>query len=272
MKRKDEDLILLNSYLDHELSDSEMLTFAQRLSQDPSLAAELDELHSVKSKFAALRETKAPRKYILTRAEAAQARKPGLLERLFPLFRASAAAAALAIVVLTVFPFAGNQAGEDALPFAGEPVELTSKSIDLPPEDDVIDYSLESVASGAVSAAIENAAEPPAEPQYFSSQGVRGGTPKMEVLLFAERKFPDDRTGFGPNGTDDPATVQLAEKELNASNQEITGAAELERAFVPDPRPRLVNIIRDILFSILTVSLGWIILTLYKRFFPTSIH
>lgn len=42
MKRKDEDLILLNSYLDHELNDSEMLTFAQRLSQDPSLAAELD--------------------------------------------------------------------------------------------------------------------------------------------------------------------------------------------------------------------------------------
>ncbi len=271
MKRKDEDLILLNSYLDHELNDSEMLTFAQRLSQDPSLAAELDELIAVKSKFAALRETKAPRKYILTRAEAAQARKPNLLERLFPLFRASAAAAALAIVILTVFPFAGNSPRETVLPFAGEPVELVSKSID-PPDDDVVDYSLESVASGAVSAAIENAAEPPAEPQYFSSQGVRGGTPKMEVLLFAERKFPDDRTGFGPNGTDDPATVQLAEKELNASNQEITGAAELERAFVPDPRPRLVNIIRDILFSILTVSLGWIILTLYKRFFPTSIH
>ena len=80
MKRKDEDLILLNSYLDHELNDSEMLTFAQRLSQDPSLAAELDELIAVKSKFAALRETKAPRKYILTRAEAAQARKPNLLE------------------------------------------------------------------------------------------------------------------------------------------------------------------------------------------------
>ena len=74
MKRKDEDLILLNSYLDHELNDSEMLTFTQHLSQDPSLAAELDELIAVKSKFAALRETKAPRKYILTRAEA---RRPG---------------------------------------------------------------------------------------------------------------------------------------------------------------------------------------------------
>ena len=65
MKRKDEDLILLNSYLDHELNDSEMLTFAQRLSQDPSLAAELDELIAVKSKFAALKETKTPKKYIL---------------------------------------------------------------------------------------------------------------------------------------------------------------------------------------------------------------
>lgn len=268
MKRKDEDLILLNSYLDHELNDSEMLTFAQRLSQDPSLAAELDELIAVKSKFAALRETKAPRKYILTRAEAAQARKPNLLERLFPLFRASVAAAALAIVILTVFPFAGNSPRETVLPFAGEPVELVSKSID-PPDDDVVDYSLESVASGAVSAAIENAAEPTAaEPQYFSSQGVRGGTPKMEVLLLAERKFPDDRTGLGPNGANDPAAVELAEKELNASNQEEIMAAELERAFVPNPKPRPVDTIRKILFGVLAVSLVWTILTLSRRKLP----
>ena len=45
-------------------------------------------------------------------------------------------------------------------------------------------------------------------------------------------------------------------------------AAELERAFVPNPKPLPVDTIRKILFGVLAVSLVWTILTLSRRKLP----
>lgn len=98
------DYELISGYMDQELSDAEILSFAERLSEGDGLEKELAELMKVKSIVKEIPEVPAPRNYFLTRSMAEDVRKPGLLERLFPFFRVSAALCALLLVLTFIFP------------------------------------------------------------------------------------------------------------------------------------------------------------------------
>ncbi len=260
MSREEKNLELLNSYLDHELSDSEALEFAKKLAEDPSLVEELNEFHAVKNQLGRLREVKAPRKYILTRAEAAAAKKPSLLERLFPAFRISAAVSMIALVILTVAPLLAPDR-QNELP-------LAAKSVAFSENFEAQDYSLESIASGAVSPVADSARDAQAEssdaqPSYFSSQGVRGGSPKMEVLVSAARKFPDKRSGKSavPNESFNEERAML---ELNGgTNISESAPAKFDPFMVSFT---VIGIIQLTLCAVLVVSLVWMMLTMAKRY------
>lgn len=249
MNDKEKDLFLINSYLDHELSESESLRFTKRIAADPTLITDIEELHAAKSQLKRLAEVKAPRKYILTRAEAAAARPPSWLERLFPAFRWSAAISMFALVILTLLPMMTSPTHELQT--------LTAKSIPYADFTEEQDFSLESVAAGTVhpismpsSASVPN--ESVDAPQYFSSQGVRGGSPKMEVLVSAERKFPEDRTFFGAES--DEAAEAAALAALNPSGNERTNA--------PISIRKLLIWASAAMFA---MSIAWIAATLGRR-------
>lgn len=262
MSREEKNLELLNSYLDHELSDSETLAFAKKLAEDPSLLEELNEFHAVKNRLGQLREVKAPRKYILTRAEAAAARKPSLLERLFPAFRISAAVSMFALILMTVVPMMVTPAVQPGAP-------LAAKSVPVAENLEAQDYSLESIASGAVSpvtdsaesAEIETAA---AQPQYFSSQGVRGGSPKMEVLVSAERKFPEDRLSSAGQAEANSKDHERAMMELNGRSAFTNHAPNKVDGFMLSMT--VIGVIQLVLCVVLVVSLIWMMLTMAKRY------
>ena len=264
MSRNEKNLELLNSYLDRQLSDAEALTFAKKLAEDASLLEELNELHAVKRRLGQLRDVKAPRKYILTRAEAAAAKKPGLLERLFPAFRLSAAVSMIALIILTVLPFKPMNLKSTSEPVA-KSVSLTEFLADA--ENSSQDYSLESIASGAVlpvsdPAATPEAVSPEATPQYFSSQGVRGGSPKQEILSSAERRFPDDRTYWSEE--EELFDEERATMELNGKNA-LTNhiPARIDRFMLSFT---VIGVIQLLLCAVLIVSLVWMLLTMAKRF------
>lgn len=260
MSREEKNLELLNSYLDHELSDSDALEFAKKLAEDPSLVEELNEFHAVKNQLGRLREAKAPRKYILTRAEAAAAKKPSLLERLFPAFRISAAVSMIALIVLTVAPLLAPDRQNELLPVA--------KSVALSENFEAQDYSLESIAAGAVSPAADSAGDAQIEssearPGYFSSQGVRGGSPKMEVLVSAARKFPDNRSGKSA-AANESFNEERATLELNGgTNISESGPAKFDSFMVSFT---VIGIIQLTLCAVLVVSLVWMMLTMAKRY------
>ena len=92
------DYELINSYLDQELDRKDVVKFADRMAQDPEIAAEVADLMKVKSMIKELPTVTPPRNYILTRAMAEEARPKPFWERLFPVFRTAAAFCALALI------------------------------------------------------------------------------------------------------------------------------------------------------------------------------
>ena len=74
-KFSQKDYELINSYLDQELDRKDVVKFADRMAQDPKIAAEVADLMKVKSMIKELPTVTPPRNYILTRAMAEEARK-----------------------------------------------------------------------------------------------------------------------------------------------------------------------------------------------------
>lgn len=249
MNRREEDLMLLNSYLDRELSESESLRFTKRIAAEPALTTDIEELLAVKSQLKRLGEVKAPRKYILTRAEAAEAKPPSWLERLFPAFRWSAAVSMFALMILMLVPMMTSPSGTSP--------RLAEKSVTFADVAEEQDFSLESIAAGAiqpVSSTLRGSMTvgSAGAPQYFSSQGVRGGSPKLDVLGSAERKFPEDRTYFGGNIDEETEAAALA--ALNPTESEHVDAP--------------ISIRKVLIWAsaiMLAMSAAWITATLGRR-------
>jgi anti-sigma factor RsiW len=98
------DLELLSSYLDGQLSPSDVTRLEARLKTDPQLASVLKDLRATRSLLRRLPQRRAPRNFTLTR------KMVGLnppLPRAYPFFRFASALATL----MFVFSFGLNSVG-----------------------------------------------------------------------------------------------------------------------------------------------------------------
>ncbi len=179
------DYELINSYLDQELDRKDVVKFADRMTQDPEIAAEVADLMKVKSMVKELPTVTPPRNYILTRAMAEEARPKPFWERLFPVFRTAAAFCALALIFTFVFPYLPRSGGNDA---AVSSEEVVMKSID-PAE--MYDSAAEEAPRSFYDEEIVLE-----EPDYTAesynavmpSYGVMGGNPRIEYMMRQEAK------------------------------------------------------------------------------------
>ena len=251
--RKAKDLELINTYLDHEMNDQDLLDFAERLSQEENLKEDLADIMQVRSQLRKLPMKKPPQNYILTRSMAQEVRKPNLLERFFPIFRTAAVFACIAFVLTFILPLSSISSSTKTEPM------LAKKSVEI----DLIDKSDEANSEKVVTPEVfsEESVNPLADSelmvQAFPSKGVRGGNPKLEYLTNAERMIPDDRSPVPtPEISSQPISGEAAQKEIQnlingVSESQTTGSAE--------------TIIRLVSIGILAVSLFWIAITLIKR-------
>ena len=236
------DYEMISDYLDQNLSDEQISLFAHRLSENPDLSRETAELMRVKTLIRDYPVVNPPHNYILTTIEAREARKPSLLERLFPFFRAAAVFCCLALVLSFVFP----------MMLSSRESSYVSKSLDLDSmeaaeadaavfESDAVvaDYEVKLFSDREGAGGAVNASMP--------SHGVRGGTPKNEFLLQSQRMLPEDNA-FQPGMPDE--VIQL-EESLPA----VPDTAEV------NPLP----IVRTACLLLLAVSAVWVLLTLIRR-------
>ena len=196
-KLTQKDYELINSYLDQELDRKDVVKFADRMAEDPAIAAEVADLMKVKAMIKELPTVNPPRNYILTRAMAEEARPKPFWERLFPVFRTAAAFCALALVFTFVFPY---------LPISGSqkqaaPAEnYASKSVDMAELFDSaeMDFAAEEEAPMALydekiilDEDMGYAAE--SYTAVMPSYGVMGGNPRIEYMMRQEQKLAESQ-------------------------------------------------------------------------------
>ena len=253
------DMGLINGYLDHELNDQDLLMFAERLSQDESLKSEMTDMMQVKKLLSGLPDQKPPKNYILTRAMAQEVRKPSLWERLFPAFRTAAVFACFGIILSFMLPLNGN------LINPAVPVEMqyNAKSVDLPAaEEPDLSRSVadsESIAPVSMSDSTGNTAMM----NGYPSKGVRGGNPKLEYLVTAQRVLPDDRSTGA-------VSEKLSVDEDSQLSSGISAQEEIQKLMNDSTASVSFGIstdtvIRLISSLVLLISVGWILITLLKR-------
>lgn len=237
---RSKDLEWANGYLDQTLNEDEILAFAERLSQNPDLSHDISDFIHLKNLIKSLPEEKPPHNYFLTRKMAAEARKPGILERFFPACRIAALLCSLGLVLTFLIP------GYRSINSVDNTSGYAQKSVN----EQLLDTQ-----SG------DEAVEPMIEKQ--SSHGFRGGSPKNELLIGSERVLPDDRvydpsevfSGLEADNLDNPGSTD-SRSALSAPTEgtDQTGNINLTR-----------TVFRLGFAIILAVSLVWISITLLER-------
>lgn len=182
-KLSQKDYELINSYLDQELSQNDVVKFAERMVSDEAVSREVSELMKVKSMIKELPTVNPPRNYILTRSMAENARPKPFWERLFPVFRTAAAFCALALVFSFIFPFIQ----QSSISKSETQITQTESAMDVVLYEEAAEAPsaywdqeivLEDRAFGGSADESYNAVMP--------SYGVRGGNPRIEYMLRME--------------------------------------------------------------------------------------
>ncbi len=186
-KFSQKDYELINSYLDQELDRKDVVKFADRMTQDPEIAAEVADLMKVKSMIKELPTVTPPRNYILTRAMAEEARPKPFWERLFPVFRTAAAFCALALIFTFVFPYLPRSEKKEA---AVSNEEMVMKNIEPADMFDSAAEAAEAPFSLYDEEIILEDRDYAAESYnaVMPSYGVMGGNPRIEYMMRQEQK------------------------------------------------------------------------------------
>ncbi|HEC22146.1 MAG TPA: hypothetical protein ENI95_04425 [Chloroflexi bacterium] len=135
MPLSEQDLILLNAYLDDELPAGERAAFEQRLARDPALRAELEALQVTVSLMQMAERVPVPRNFTLDPAVYGKPERRGLLAGLFRPAGLAVVGATLSTVMLCVgaILFAGGQiTGGGAATVAMEAAPAEAPQINAP--------------------------------------------------------------------------------------------------------------------------------------------
>ena len=213
-KLTQKDYELINSYLDQELDRKDVVKFADRMAQDPGIAAEVADLMKVKSMIKELPTVTPPRNYILTRAMAEEARPKPFWERLFPVFRTAAAFCALALIFTFVFPYLPRARKNNA---AVPNEEVVMKSIDPADLYDSAAEAAEAPLSLYDEEIILEDRDYAAESYnaVMPSYGVMGGNPRIEYMMRQEQKVSvaeDSAVWDAENPPEGFISIEQAEK------------------------------------------------------------
>lgn len=250
----EKDLSYINGYLDNTLTGQEMLAFADKMAADPEIRAELADIALVKRVIKELPVKKPPRNYILTRAMAAESRKPGILERLFPMFRTAGVVASLALIFTFLFPFFAATTQSTAPLIVQKSITETGLEGSVPMNAAELQTdpspSLNEIGLGSDADSLTKA-----------SKGFRGGSPKLEYLVTAERMIPDDPFDMVPDYEEDSEVIGM----LPAGNAELE-VQQLIQADQSTPAGlSALEITRIIAFAVVGISILWILLTFVQR-------
>ena len=215
------DYELINSYLDQELDRKDVVKFADRMAEDPAIAAEVADLMKVKAMIKELPTVTPPRNYILTRAMAEEARPKPFWERLFPVFRTAAAFCALALVFTFVFPYLPRSGSKQNAALQNT---YSSKSVDMAELYDSaeMDFAAEEEAPMAfydekiiLDEDMGYAAE--SYTAVMPSYGVMGGNPRIEYMMRQEQKLAEAQENTAWDAENPPEG--FISEETAAANQ-----------------------------------------------------
>ena len=254
----EKDLTYINGYLDNALTEQEMLEFADKMASDPAIRAELSDIALVKRVIKELPVQKPPRNYILTRAMAAESRKPGILERFFPMFRTAGVLASLALIFTFVFPFfsATSQVAPQ------ETVPLTvQKSVSESDLEESLPMAVADVQADPAPSLDELGLGGSTDSLTKASKGFRGGSPKLEYLVTTERMIPDDPYEMAPEVDLETGATEM----LPSNNAEL----EVQRMIQPDQSVSAgfsaLEKARIVAIAIVAICILWILLTFAQR-------
>lgn len=222
-KISQKDYELINSYLDQELDRKDVLKFAERMSEDPEISAEVADLMKVKAMVKEMPTVAPPRNYILTRAMAEEARPKPWWERLFPVFRTAAAFCALALVFTFLFPMFRQQRDQQTVPTESSYSQaVPAESMDMDYEEPVyMEKSLSLYDEEIVLDERDYAGS--AQESYHAvmpSFGVMGGNPRIEYLMRQEenqkamKAVPDNAPLAVPEGYISIEEASAAQRSL----------------------------------------------------------
>lgn len=236
------DYEMISAFLDQELDESDMLAFADRMSSEADLHEEMQDLYKIKQLARQIPEVKPPRSYVLTQKMAQETRKPGLLERLFPVFRTAAAFCSLALILTFLLPGmlsaqknSSSYAAKSvpAIEMMAESAEEAMPSASYMADEEVVLDSSDRYSGGYTDV----------KPAAMPSFGNYGGTPQIAFRIIS--KGTDSR-----NDIDYETAAPAAESDTSLN----TVIAE-----------KWTFLLRAVLVVILAISLVWIILSLIRR-------
>ena len=199
------DYELINGYLDQELDRKDVLKFADRMAEDPRIAAEVDELMRVKSMVRELPVVTPPRNYILTRAMAEEARPKPFWERLFPVFRTAAAFCALALMFIIISPLISSSGSQHNFMTMSDPrkVEMAAEEAPSFRDEEIV---LEDRDFGGGTDSYQ---------AVMPSYGVRGGNPRIEYMMrMEENRMTQNSVRLDPENPPE-GFISVAEAEAN---------------------------------------------------------
>lgn len=250
----EKDLSYINGYLDNTLTGQEMLTFADKMAADPEIRAELADIALVKRVIKELPVKKPPRNYILTRAMAAESRKPGILERFFPMFRTAGVVASLALIFTFLFPFF-TATSQNAAPLT------VQKSITENEPEGSVPMSAADLQAESSPSLNEIGLGGEVDSLTRASKGFRGGSPKLEYLVTAERMIPDDPYDMAPDYQEDSEVIEM----LPAGNAELEVQQLIQADQPASAGLSALETARIIAFAVVGISILWILLTFVQR-------
>ncbi len=254
-KITNEDLMLLNGFLDQELSQEELVHLASILVEKPELNQAIKDLAETRKQIRSLPIKKGSKNFTLTPEMAGVNKKANILERLLPAFKTVAAFCAILLSFTFIYPKI-NQTQSQSNSFAtSEPVlqerslnlessemsgENNSASSDVP----VSNYTMKVINDSdlEMDTGTSNA------DYRQSAQGVRGGNPRNEYLLSTEWV-----TSNGKDFEGKIASPNKTSSKAETDNVDLTANKEINPQFAAWKK-----IIQYVSLSVLFFSLGWI--------------
>ena len=228
------DLILLNAYLDNELSAEERASFEQRLARDPALQAELRELQATVLLLGMAERVRAPRNFTLDPNLYSKPARSGWwrLGKITPLMPLAAAGAGIVGVALCIGGIALSRLGGGAAApsVAMEAAAPQQEPAAMPPEAPAEEAAPEEAEPAAETAPLPEAFAP----QEAQPQQAPAGAPSPTLVA------PSEEAGgvFAAEEASSEADVATSPPlPTAAGDQERAGNAAEQGGRVIEPAP-----------------------------------
>lgn len=251
------DLILLNAYLDNELSAEERASFEKRLARDPALQAELRSLQATVALLGMAERVRVPRNFTLDPSVYGKPARSAWWERmglsaLMPLAAVGATivVAALCIGAIGLSRLGGGAGAPSVAMEAAPPEQPAAAPMEAPAEE-----MYQAEAEQAVEAAPPDAL---AQPQAAAAPPMPTASPAAEVggTLSAGPATPEPATTTPPPLPTEAAAEGQARAGNAADQGESTGGLPATQLFAPLRERSAISPLGFLVVAVLLLAVG----------------